>query len=188
MGVPKGMAALTVHGKGGHGRVVTKAAILTGYIVHSTDDAWHTKPGTEMPCHVAIGDNKARKIYDRYNLKTIIHPTAYVDESAQISEGVFIGARAVVHVGAKVGRGAIINTGAIVEHDCVVGDWAHLAPGSVICGRVNIGEGVFLGANAVVRQTLFIKPWVTVGCGAAVVRDITEPGTYAGVPARRIGG
>lgn len=179
------MVELTVHGKGGHGWVVAQAAERQGWSVRFTDDSDGSQPCG--PCHIAIGDNATRKRLTFPEQRTIIHPTAFLDASSVIGEGTFIGLRASVHAGARVGQGVIVNTGAIVDHDCVVGDWAHLAPGVILCGRVTVGEGVFIGAGAVVRDGLSIAPWAVVGCGAVVVKDITGPGTYVGVPARKMG-
>lgn len=43
-----------------------------------------------------------------------------------------------------------------------------------------------IGAGATVKNNLIICEKTVVGAGAAVVRNIEEPGTYVGVPARRI--
>lgn len=180
------MSRLTVHGKGGHGRVVASAARLTGLEVKFTDDADGTEPDPLSDAIIAIGNNRTRKERGSGTLVAVIHPEAFVEVSARLGRGVFIGPRAVVHVGAQVGRGAIVNTAAIVEHDCVVGDWVHLAPGTVLCGGVTVGEGVLVGANATVQPGVTIAPWVIVGSGSNVTRDITQPGTYAGNPAKRL--
>jgi len=177
---------LTIHGKGGHGRVVAAAVRLTGREVRFTDDAGCTFPDKDAEAIIAIGDNRVRRMRDSGTLVTVVHPTAFVDGSAILGSGVFVGPFALVHVGAKVGRGAIVNSGAIVEHDCVVGDWAHLAPAAVLCGTVTVGEGAWVGANAVVREGLRIAPWAVIGCGSVVIRDIAEPGVYVGNPARRV--
>lgn len=176
---------LTIHGKGGHGLIVAAAARLGGLEVRFTDGNDGTAPDPYAPAIIAIGDNRARQLNDSGTLVNVIHPTAFVDVSARLGRGVFIGPRAVVHVGARVGRGAIINTGAIVEHDCHVGDWTHLAPGAVLCGTVTVGEGAFIGANAVVRENTTICPWAVIGGGAVVVGNIDEPGTYCGCPAKK---
>lgn len=179
------MEALVVHGAGGHGKVVAAAAVQLGWQVRQTDDKWGTRPDPEDQRIVAIGDNAARKKCASAQMRTVIHPSAYVDPSARLQPGVFVGPRAIIHVGAYIGRGAIINSGAIIEHDCDVGDWAHIAPGTVLCGTVKVGEGGFVGANSVVREGLTIAAWTVIGCGAVVVKSITEPGTYIGVPAKR---
>jgi len=179
------MDHLVVHGAGGHGKVVACAALSLGYTVKPTDAREGTEPTLDEECIIAIGDNATRKGFANRNLKSIVHPTAFVDPSARIGDGAFIGPCAVVHVGARVGRGAIVNTGAIVEHDCHVGDWTHLAPGAVLCGTVTVGEGAFIGANAVVRENTTICPWAVIGGGAVVVGNIDEPGTYCGCPAKK---
>ena len=180
------MKSLIIHGKGRHGHVVASAALALGWkeVVY-TDDQDGTTPPDDKWCFVAIGDNKTRKANNRKLLATVIHPRAYVDPSARLAPGVFVGANATVHLSASVGRGAIVNTGAIVEHDCAVGDWSHVSPGAVLCGAVTLGEGVWVGANAVIKQGITVAPWTVIGCGAVVVKDITEPGTYIGVPAKR---
>jgi sugar O-acyltransferase (sialic acid O-acetyltransferase NeuD family) len=179
---------LTIHGKGGHGHVVSSAARLCGWDVTFTDDAEGTKPDPLAPSIIAIGSNSSRKRCDVEGLVEdgIVHPQAFVERTARLGRGVFIGPSAVVHVGATVGRGSIINTGAIVEHDAVVGDWVHVAPGAVLCGGVRLGEGVLVGANATVQPGVHIAPWAVVGSGANVIDHITEPGCYAGNPAKRI--
>lgn len=179
------MAVITIHGAGGHGQAVAAAAKRQGWSVEFTDNSQGTEP--DGPCHIAIGDNATRKKLNFREQRTIIHSTAFVDESVDIGEGTFVGLSASLHVGASVGRGVIVNTGAIVDHDCVVGDWVHLAPGAILCGRVTVGEGTFIGAGAIIRDGITIAPWTVIGCGAVVVKDITELGTYIGVPAHKAG-
>ena len=179
---------ITIHGAGRHGHVVACAALANGWMVHYTDQKYGTHPDGSLPYIVAIGDNRLRKSFDGSNMVSVIHPSAYVDPSASLAGGVFVGPQAVVHISAKLGRGVIVNSGAIVEHDCVLNGWSHLSPGAVLCGDIEVGEGCWIGANAVVKQGLTIAPWTIVGCGAVVVKDITEPGTYVGNPAHRLRG
>ena len=53
-------------------------------------------------------------------------------------------------------------------------------------GTVTVGAGTHVGIGACVRNNLTICCGCTVGAGAAVVKDITESGVYAGVPARKL--
>ena len=86
--------------------------------------------------------------------------------------------------GAKIGQGCIINTASSVDHDCVLGDFVHVAVGAHLCGTVTIGNATWIGAGATVSNNVNICGECTIGAGAVVVKDITEPGTYIGVPAR----
>lgn len=179
-----GKKTLIVHGNGGYGNVIAEA--LGNYATEAvfTDDSIGTRPQPGQPNIIAIGDNSARSQMDNDDMRTVIHISATISPSAKIMPGCYIGAGAVVNANAVIHRGAIVNTGAIVEHDCEVGEFSHIAPGATLCGTVMVGNRCLIGANAVVRQNIFICDNVTVGCGAVVVKDITEPGVYVGNPCR----
>jgi sugar O-acyltransferase (sialic acid O-acetyltransferase NeuD family) len=113
------------------------------------------------------------------------HPSAVVSAHALVDDAAQVLAGAIVQPGARVGCGAIVNTRALVEHDGVIGEFAHIAPGAVLCGDVRIGAQAHIGAGAVVRQGLSIGDRVIVGVGAAVVHDVAA-GTVVGVPARAL--
>jgi len=49
-----------------------------------------------------------------------------------------------------------------------------------------VGEGTMVGIGATVSNNVSVCDGCMIGAGAVVVKDITEPGTYAGVPARRL--
>ena len=51
--------------------------------------------------------------------------------------------------------------------------------------RTTIGENVSIGSNATILP-IEICNNVVVGAGAVVTKNIKEPGTYAGNPARKI--
>ncbi len=62
--------------------------------------------------------------------------------------------------------------------------FCHVAVGAHLCGTVTIGNATWIGAGATVSNNVNICGECTIGAGAVVVKDITEPGTYIGVPAR----
>ncbi len=76
----------------------------------------------------------------------------------------------------------------VIEHDCLIGKHSHISVNAVIAGKSQIGDFVMIGANATVIDGIKICSHVTVGAGAVVVEDITEPGTYVGVPAKNLKG
>lgn len=55
-----------------------------------------------------------------------------------------------------------------------------------MAGTVTVGANSLLGVGVAVRPGVTIGDDCTVGVGAAVVNDLTEPGVYVGVPARRM--
>jgi sugar O-acyltransferase (sialic acid O-acetyltransferase NeuD family) len=116
----------------------------------------------------------------------IVSPGSNVNEEVSGAEGAVVMDGAVINSGATIGRGAIVNTNSTVEHDAVLGDWVHVAPGATICGDVKVGSYSMIGAGATVIEGRKIAARCVVGAGATVLRDLTEPGVYAGTPARRI--
>ena len=86
----------------------------------------------------------------------------------------------------KIGKHAHLNLLTTIGHDCEIGDYFTTAPGSKISGNCKIYDCVYVGTNASIKQKLSIESFTTIGSGAAVVKDIEEPGVYAGVPAKKI--
>ena len=120
------------------------------------------------------------------NVPTIIDPTAVIARGTELSEGVYVGKRAVINTGSRIGTCAIINTGTIVEHDCLIGDFSHLSPGATICGQVHIGNDSHVGAGSVVRQQISIGNGVLVGAGSGVVKTLPDNVKAYGNPCRVI--
>ncbi|MBU0489619.1 MAG: hypothetical protein KKA07_11085 [Bacteroidetes bacterium] len=142
---------------------------------------------------VSFGDNQHRAEVLN-SLRTsgvmigyVVSEDAKISTLATISRlNTMIYSLAFIGPGAQIGDNNLINTACIVEHDVITGKHCHIAPGSCVCGRVVLGDFVFIGAGAVVKDYIQICSNVTIGAGSVVVKNITEPGIYAGVPARKI--
>jgi sugar O-acyltransferase (sialic acid O-acetyltransferase NeuD family) len=141
---------------------------------------------------VAIGDNNTRhaKLLELQaagaRLVTVIHPAASVSRYALIGEGTVIFAGAVVNADTSVGLGGILNTSCSIDHDCVLGESVHISPGARLAGGVQVGSQSWVGIGASVRQLIRIGQRVMVGAGSAVVSDVPDDVTVAGVPAKRM--
>lgn len=141
---------------------------------------------------VALGDNYSRKekYNDAVNMEwipmTLVAKTAQIGIGAKLGGGDFIAENSFVGPEACIGDNTIINTGSIIEHETKVGNNCHIAPNVTVCGRCSIGDNCFLGASSVVIDKISICKDVKLGAGTVVTHDITEPGTYVGVPARKI--
>ncbi|MGH9900947.1 MAG: UDP-3-O-(3-hydroxymyristoyl)glucosamine N-acyltransferase, partial [Pyrinomonadaceae bacterium] len=79
-----------------------------------------------------------------------IHPTAVVDETARVGEGVWIGPCAVV------GRGAEIGAGVRIYPNATVYEGVRIGPGSIIHAGVSIRENTILGARVRVHDNAVI--------------------------------
>lgn len=138
---------------------------------------------------IAIGNNEVRyRLAGNLELPwyTAVHPTAVVSPNAQIGEGSVVMPKAVINAGAWIGRHCIINTAAVVEHDNRIAACGHVSCGAVLTGTVYVGETVLIGAGAIVRNNVTICAGSVIGAGAVVTTDITEKGTYVGIPARKL--
>lgn len=140
---------------------------------------------------IAIGNDETRSrivntLFGKVKWYTAVHPTAVVSRYACIGEGSVVLAKAVVNASAFVGNHCIINTAAVIEHDNVINDFVHVSPNASLGGIVKIGKRTHVGIGAVVKNNIEICDDCVIGAGAAVVKNITEAGTYVGVPARRL--
>lgn len=138
---------------------------------------------------IAVGNNIIRKRLAekiRADWYTAIHPTAVISRYASVGNGSVVLPRAVINAGAVIGNHCIINTSAVAEHDNRIGDYVHISPNAALAGTVTVGECTHIGIGASVKNNVAICENCMIGAGTTVVRDITESGTYVGVPARKI--
>ncbi len=197
------MKDLIIIGASGHGRVVADIASLNGYkTIVFLDDKNYGKDfagypvigkSTDAPdgdVFVAIGNAEVRKrLMELYRDRTqpvLIHPNAVAAKDVRIGRGTAVMAGAVINPGAVIGTGCIINTCSSVDHDCIISDYVHVAVGAHLCGTVTVEQGTWIGAGATVINNVGICGGCMIGAGSVVIKDITEKGTYVGVPAKRI--
>jgi sugar O-acyltransferase (sialic acid O-acetyltransferase NeuD family) len=138
---------------------------------------------------VAIGQSRPRLDWIEklqhagYALPVLIHPTAWLSPSSQVGPASVVFAQAAVQAQASIGMGAILNTGCSVDHDVRLADGVHICPGSRLAGGVQVGARSWMGIGSSVIQQVRIGADVTVGAGAAVLRDLPDGVTAVGVPA-----
>lgn len=142
---------------------------------------------------IGLGDNEKRsRLYQHLrqcsaaDCLSVVSLQASVGMEAKTGRGTYVAPGAYIGPEAEIGADTIVNTASVIEHETVVGDHTHIAPHATICGRSKIGSHVFLGAGATVIDGITVCDRVIIGAGAVVKENITEPGTYVGVPARRI--
>lgn len=71
---------------------------------------------------------------------TGIHPTAIIDPTARLGQGVSVGPLAIIAAGATIGAGSVIGPHCYVGADVVLGDNAYLREQVSIGARVQIGN------------------------------------------------
>jgi sugar O-acyltransferase (sialic acid O-acetyltransferase NeuD family) len=140
---------------------------------------------------VAIGNPAVRKkvvaeLPADTNYYTLIHPGVVRSKWVEIGPGSIVTAGTILTTNIVIGRHAHLNLHTTVGHDCRIGDFFTTAPAVNISGNCTFGDCVYLGTNAAIREGISICSNVTVGMGGIVLRSITEPGTYVGMPVKRM--
>ena len=79
-----------------------------------------------------------------------VHPSAVVDASATLGQGVSIGPLAVIEAGATIADGAVIGAHSVVGTGATIGAATRLAP------RVVFGAGCRIGARGIVHSGVVI--------------------------------
>ena len=200
------MNRLIIIGASGHGKVVADIAKKCGYtdiVFLDNDDTISSCAGYPVlgpdtmiaelsgDVFIAVGKTEIRKELMRRNnhryFPVLIHPDATVADDVIIGSGSVIMAGTVINPGTRIGEGCIINTSSSVDHDCTVGDYCHISVGTHLCGTVKVEECVWVGAGATVSNNINICRECIIGAGAVVIKNIDEPGTYVGVPAKNKG-
>lgn len=198
---------LMIVGASGHGKVIADIANKCGYTkIIFLDDNEEVKSCMDYPvvgktadveiyrdCSfiIAVGNAGIRERLQRNLVKngihmaTLIHPNAVIASHVSIGAGTVVMAGAVINPDCKIGEGCIVNTGATIDHDNTIGDFVHVSVGSHLAGTVTVGDRTWVGAGAIISNNKTICRDCMIGAGAVVVKDIQQPGTYMGAPARR---
>ena len=157
------MKSLLIIGAGSHGQVVAETAEACGYgkigfLDDSSPDAIGKMDQLEELVEsydsviVSIGNNTIRRELVHRIQKTgapmasLIHPRAFVAQSATIGAGSIVLPGAIVHSNVSIGSGCIISIGALIDHDAVVEDFSHINTGAIVgagkrtSGKVDAGE------------------------------------------------
>lgn len=170
------MKKIGIIGAGGHAKVIAETIELMGSLqvvgfiddkiergfpvykhaaVLGTIDELHEIAAQCDAFVIGIGNNEVRKhLSDRWSgtivFETIIHPKAFVSESASIEPGTVVLAGAVISSHVKIGSQCIVNANVVIDHDSRIGEFVHLSIGTLI------------GSNSEVREL------TTTGIGQAV--------------------
>ena len=207
---------LFILGGGGHSKVVSDAALLTGKwqsihivdpnqepnleidsekdaIFYEENDLFQTNFNSKKDVlFIGIGSSQIRsKLYSEHSKSdisfiNIAHPTATLSKTIQVKEGSFFGPNSVVNAQANIGVCVIVNSAAVVEHDCIIGDFSHIAPRATIAGGVEVGRYTLIGGNSFINENIKIADNIIVGSGSVVPFDLLEAGTYVGNPVKKI--
>jgi UDP-perosamine 4-acetyltransferase len=180
----------------GYTDIIDKGLILgTKYL--GTDEVLNDILKNDKNCKavVAVGLIKISYVRNRvyemlkdlgFELPSIISKNAILQEDVAIGEGTCVLDNALINAGTKIGKCCIIGPGAIVEHHCSAGDFVTFATGSIFAAGSTIGNNSILSIGAIVVSHKNICSNCFIGAGSVAINNISNEGTYYGVPARKI--
>lgn len=95
----------------------------------------------------------------------------------------------------NIGSNITIRFGSTIAREVTVEDYVFISPNVMtiyvdhkrVCkGGMVIGKGSFIGTNVVINAGVKIAPGCVVGAMSLVTKDLTEPGVYMGIPAKKV--
>lgn len=113
----------------------------------------------------------------RWIKPTIIHPSAYIHETATISYGSVIGPMCYIGPDCNISSGVHVGYGTTMTRT-QVNYGVTICPGVTVCGDVVIKEKALIGAGATVCNLLKIGKDAKVGAGMTVKENIDEGDLY----------
>ena len=170
-----------------HGALVDGVAVLGGREVLGQAPQARVVVCTGRPGDYTSRVRIVRELglpWQRY--ATIVHPSAALSASSWVGPGSVLLAHAVLTAAVRVGAHVAVMPHVTLTHDDVIDDFATIASGACLGGRVTIGQAAYIGARAVIGENLSVGACALVGMGAVVTGDVPGREVWAGVPARRL--
>jgi len=117
----------------------------------------------------------------------LIHPNVVGDwDNITIGNGNTICSNSIFTTDIKIDSFNLFNLACTIGHDSIVGSYNVINPGVNISGGVYIEDNILIGTGSQLLQYKKIVSNSIVGAGSVVTKDISTPGTYIGVPAKKL--
>ena len=143
----------------------------------------------DSPVPVLLSDNPyacyaraARLLYPQETSRCGIHPSAVVDNTAEVDPGAWIGAHAVIEQHAKIGPSVQIGPGCVVGAGVEIGEGSQLVARVTVLAKAHIGRHTTLHPGVVIGSDGFGQAeveghWEKVPqLGSVVIGDDVEIG------------
>ncbi len=115
---------------------------------------------------------------------SVIHPLAWVADTAVVGAGSIIAPFATVGAHATLGDNVVMTFYSSVAHDARIGEGSALSPYSVANGGAELGVAAFLGAGAIVNPLKKVGDHSRVAAASVVYRDVPTRSLASGNPAK----
>lgn len=137
-----------------------------------------------------IGQNyKTVELYDRLQipkdrLATVIHHTAFIDDTVTLGPGCFVMYNAYIAPRTHIGESVMIKANTNIGHDVNIGRLCHIAMGATIVSCVDIGDCADVAVAATVLAHTKIGDYAMLGASALATHNIPDGEIWSGVPAK----
>jgi acetyltransferase-like isoleucine patch superfamily enzyme len=123
-----------------------------------------------------------------FDLITVIHDTTILNQEllTSVGCGTFVFPFCNLAHGAQVGRHCIVSSYSLIGHHVTINDNCILRPGVMVTNRSTVGKNCMINIRSTVTNNVTIVDNVEISGCSSVTKDITQPGRYAGTPARRV--
>tara|TARA_B100000900_G_scaffold412537_1_gene434556 strand:+ start:3137 stop:3808 length:672 start_codon:yes stop_codon:yes gene_type:complete len=134
--------------------------------------------------------NERLKIYESLQEDELVASVSLIHKELVFFDNVKIGSSNIIfentYIGpfSEIGSNNLINIGCSIGHDVKISNSVVISPNTVISGNCHIENCVFIGSNATINPETSIAKEITIASGAVVIKNLSQPGIYAGNPAR----
>ena len=118
---------------------------------------------------------------------TVVDPSVRNPGACPIGRGSILLANVSITADVTVGDHVVVMPNSTLTHDDVLESYATLASGVSLGGGVTVARGAYVGMNSAIMPGTRVGERSVVGMGAAVLDDVPDNETWAGVPARPLG-
>ncbi|HZZ26614.1 MAG TPA: acetyltransferase [Pirellulales bacterium] len=141
---------------------------------------------------LAIGDIRDRRrithVLKSRDAKflTLIHPTAFIDSTAELGEGCIIYPFATIMNEARIEDFVMMNIYSSAGHDTQIGQYCNLSPYATMNGFSVLDDDVFLGTHASVLAYNRVGRGSKVSANSVVTQNVGPSTLVFGVPGRHM--
>lgn len=109
----------------------------------------------------------------------------FIDKSSiSLGKSTIICSNTILTTNIKIGDFCQFNLKNTIAHDVNIGNYVTTAPSVDILGNCNIGNRVYIGAKSTIKNKISVCDDVVIGMCSGVIKNITEKGTYIGIPSK----
>lgn len=139
--------------------------------------------------HLIANNVKTLELYNslaipKDRLATVIHHTAFIDDSVVIEPGCLVMYNAYIAPRTHLGESTMIKANTNIGHDVIIGKCSHIAMGSIVVSCVKIGTCSDVAVGSTVLANVNIGDCSMLGAASLATHSIPDGEIWVGSPAK----